>query len=183
MQKAGAEVEEVGSDALRVRCSARPKATDVTTEEYPGFATDLQAQYMALMTQAEGTCVISEYIFENRFQHAVEMNRMGARIEVSGRDALVQGPSRLHGERVQVSDIRSGAALVIAALFNPLRKRVQHAVDRRFNRARYDADQTVGAFAARLQDAVDPSAVQADLLSAVQSSLEPAHASLWLSRE
>jgi len=75
------------------------------------------------------------------------------------------------------------STLAVAALFNPVRRRVQRIVDRRFNRARYDADQTVSAFAARLQDAVDPAAVQADLLSAVQHSLEPAHASLWLSRE
>jgi len=75
------------------------------------------------------------------------------------------------------------STLAVAALFNPVRRRVQRIVDRRFNRARYDADQTVGAFAARLQDAVDPAAVQDDLLSAVQRSLEPAHASLWLSRE
>jgi hypothetical protein len=75
------------------------------------------------------------------------------------------------------------STLAVAALFNPVRRRVQRIVDRRFNRARYDADRTVSAFAARLQDAVDPAAVQADLLSAVQRSLEPAHASLWLSRE
>jgi hypothetical protein len=71
----------------------------------------------------------------------------------------------------------------VAALFNPVRRRVQRIVDRRFNRARYDADRTVSAFAARLQDAVDPAAVEADLLGAVQHSLEPAHVSLWLSRE
>jgi hypothetical protein len=77
----------------------------------------------------------------------------------------------------------AASTLVVAALFNPLRRRVQHAVDRRFNRARYDAELTVAAFAARLQDAVDPAAVQADLLGAVQRSLEPVHASVWLSRE
>jgi hypothetical protein len=77
----------------------------------------------------------------------------------------------------------AASTLVVAALFNPLRRRVQHVVDRRFNRARYDAEMTVAAFAARLQDAVDPGAVQADLLGAVQRSLEPAHASVWLSRE
>jgi hypothetical protein len=77
----------------------------------------------------------------------------------------------------------AASTLVVAALFNPLRRRVQHAVDRRFNRARYDAELTVAAFAARLQDAVDPAAVQADLLGAVQRSLEPVHASGWLSRE
>jgi hypothetical protein len=77
----------------------------------------------------------------------------------------------------------AASTLVVAALFNPLRRRVQHAVDRRFNRARYDAEMTVAAFAARLQDAVDPAAVQADLLGAVQRSLEPVHASVWLSGE
>ena len=77
----------------------------------------------------------------------------------------------------------AASTLVVAALFNPLRRRVQHAVDRRFNRARYDAELTVAAFAARLQDAVDPAAVQADLLGAVQRSLEPVHAWVWLSRE
>ena len=74
------------------------------------------------------------------------------------------------------------STLAVAALFNPVRRRVQRIVDRRFNRARYDADRTVSAFAARLQDAVDPAVVQADLLSAVQRSLEPAHASLWVSQ-
>jgi len=77
----------------------------------------------------------------------------------------------------------AASTLAVAALFNPVRRRVQRTVDRRFNRARYDADRTVSAFAARLQDAVDPGAVQADLLTAVQQSLEPAHASVWLSRE
>jgi len=77
----------------------------------------------------------------------------------------------------------AASTLVVAALFNPLRRRVQHAVDRRFNRAGYDAELTVAAFAARLQDAVDPAAVQADLLGAVQRSLEPVYASVWLSRE
>ena len=77
----------------------------------------------------------------------------------------------------------AASTLAVAALFNPVRRRVQRAVDHRFNRAGYDAEMTVRAFAARLQDAVDPTAVQADLLSAVQRSLEPSHASVWLSRE
>jgi hypothetical protein len=74
----------------------------------------------------------------------------------------------------------AGATLAVAALFNPLRQRVRHAVDRRFNRARYDADQAIAAFAARLQDAVDPDAAHADLLAAVHQALEPAHASVWI---
>jgi hypothetical protein len=73
------------------------------------------------------------------------------------------------------------ATLAVAAVFNPLRRRVQRGVDRRFNRARYDADKMVTAFAARLKDAVDPDAVQADLASAVQQALEPAHVSVWIS--
>jgi UDP-N-acetylglucosamine 1-carboxyvinyltransferase len=89
----------------------------MSTWTYPGFPTDLQAQYMALMTQAQGDCVISEYVHENRFQHVRELAKMGAVITVEGRlHALVHAPSRLHGTEVAIPDIRSGAALVIAAL-------------------------------------------------------------------
>ncbi len=91
-------------------------AVDVTTEEYPGFATDMQAQYMALMTQAEGTSVITETIFENRFLHAQEMVRMGAQIAIEGSRAVVRGPARLSGASVQASDLRASASLVLAAL-------------------------------------------------------------------
>ncbi|MGI8563855.1 MAG: UDP-N-acetylglucosamine 1-carboxyvinyltransferase [Candidatus Dormibacter sp.] len=118
------KLEEVGvqleqrNRTLRVRRDPAQalRAVDMGTWVHPGFPTDLQAQYMALMTQAQGSCVISEYIFENRFQHATELNRMGASIEIHGRDALVTGPRQLQGATVGVSDIRSGAALVIAAL-------------------------------------------------------------------
>jgi UDP-N-acetylglucosamine 1-carboxyvinyltransferase len=89
----------------------------MSTWTFPGFPTDLQAQYMALMTQAEGQSVISEYVHENRFQHVRELAKMGAGIEVEGRlHAIVHGPCRLHGTEVAIPDIRSGAALVIAAL-------------------------------------------------------------------
>jgi UDP-N-acetylglucosamine 1-carboxyvinyltransferase len=92
------------------------KAADATTEEYPGFPTDLQAQYMTLATQAEGTSVITENIFENRFMHAQEMVRMGANIKIEGRRAIVKGKSPLSGAAVLASDLRASASLVLAAL-------------------------------------------------------------------
>ena len=86
------------------------------TEEYPGFPTDMQAQYMALATQAEGTSIITENIFENRFMHALEMVRMGANIKIEGRRAVVRGPSPLSAAAVLASDLRASASLVLAAL-------------------------------------------------------------------
>lgn len=116
MQQAGAEVEEAGPEALRVRCSQRPKAIDVTTEEYPGFATDLQAQYMAWMTIARGISFITETIFENRFMHTQELARMGANIRIEGRQAIVAGEEGLTGAQVIASDLRASASLVLAAM-------------------------------------------------------------------
>ena len=91
LRQAGVEVSPAGDGALRVRAASRLRATDITTEEYPGFATDLQAQYMALITLAEGISFISETIFENRFMHTQELARMGANIRVEGRQAIVAG--------------------------------------------------------------------------------------------
>ncbi|MBV9294131.1 MAG: UDP-N-acetylglucosamine 1-carboxyvinyltransferase [Acidobacteriaceae bacterium] len=116
MRQAGAEVEEKDGEALRVRCSGRPTAIDVTTEEYPGFATDLQAQYMAWMTTAHGISFVTETIFENRFMHALELARMGANIRIEGRQAIVAGEERLTGAQVLASDLRASASLVLAAL-------------------------------------------------------------------
>jgi UDP-N-acetylglucosamine 1-carboxyvinyltransferase len=116
MQRAGAEVDETQAGALRVRCSGRPKAIDMTTEEYPGFATDLQAQYMAWMTVAHGITFVTETIFENRFMHALELARMGANIRIEGRQAIVAGEDELMGAQVQASDLRASASLVLAAL-------------------------------------------------------------------
>jgi len=116
LEQVGVHIEEVGATTVRVRGSRKLKAADVTTEEYPGFATDMQAQYMALATQAEGTSVISEKIFENRFLHASEMMRMGAHISIEGHTATVQGPAALSGTVVQASDLRASAGLVLAAL-------------------------------------------------------------------
>jgi UDP-N-acetylglucosamine 1-carboxyvinyltransferase len=116
MRQAGAEVDEIDGNAVRIRCSQRLKATDVNTEEYPGFATDLQAQYMAVMTVAQGTSVVSETIFENRFMHAQELKRMGANIRIEGRQAIVTGEEQLTGAQVIASDLRGSASLVLAAL-------------------------------------------------------------------
>ncbi len=116
LQQAGARIDEVDKATVRVRSAKKLVAADVTTEEYPGFATDMQAQYMALATQAEGTSVITETIFENRYLHASEMVRMGANISVDGRKAVVRGPGQLSGTTVQASDLRASAGLVLAGL-------------------------------------------------------------------
>ncbi|HML18230.1 MAG TPA: UDP-N-acetylglucosamine 1-carboxyvinyltransferase [Bryobacteraceae bacterium] len=116
LEQAGAEVSEIAADALRIRAQGKLKSVDVTTEEHPGFATDLQAQFMALMTQAEGIAIITETIFENRFMHALELARMGADIRLDGRQAIVAGPTQLSGAEVIASDLRASASLVLAAL-------------------------------------------------------------------
>ncbi len=116
MRLAGVDIVEEGPHALRVRSAGEMKSVDITTEEYPGFATDLQAQYMSLMTRAHGISLITEKIFENRFMHAPELMRMGANIRLEGRQAIVAGPSPLTGASVLASDLRASASLVLAAL-------------------------------------------------------------------
>jgi UDP-N-acetylglucosamine 1-carboxyvinyltransferase len=116
LEQAGAEVSRHDTTAVRVRGKNRLRSVDMTTEEYPGFATDLQAQYMALMTQAEGIAIVVETIFENRFMHALELARMGANIRIDGRQAIVAGPRELTGAGVIASDLRASASLVLAAL-------------------------------------------------------------------
>jgi UDP-N-acetylglucosamine 1-carboxyvinyltransferase len=114
LRAAGCVVIEGGN---HLEVTAGPlRAVDVTTWPYPGFATDLQPQFGALMTQATGISIISEALYENRFRHVAELAKMGARVAVEGRSATITGPTRLHGAAVSVPDIRSGAALVIAAL-------------------------------------------------------------------
>ena len=115
LRATGAAVEAEG-DALRVRGDGALLSHDVATAPYPGFPTDLQAQWMALATGLDGIATITETIFENRFQHVAELQRMGARIRLEGRWAVVEGPSRLTGARVMASDLRASAALVVAAL-------------------------------------------------------------------
>jgi UDP-N-acetylglucosamine 1-carboxyvinyltransferase len=116
LQQCGLEVTQPDETSLRVRASGRLRSVDMTTEEYPGFATDLQAQFMALMTQAEGIAIVVETIFENRFMHAQELARMGANIRLDGRQAIVAGPRELTGAGVIASDLRASASLVLAAL-------------------------------------------------------------------
>ncbi len=116
LRQAGVEVKEEEPGALRVRTNGHLRSVDMTTQEHPGFATDLQAQFMALMTQAEGISFITETIFENRFMHVQELVRMGANIRIEGRQAIVAGPTVLSGAPVIASDLRASASLVIAAL-------------------------------------------------------------------
>ncbi len=116
LERAGVEFTVEGDAVAVPKAAAAPRAVSVTTTEHPGFATDLQAQYLALMTQAEGECTVTEAIFENRFQHVLELKRLGAAIEVVNRTAHVVGPSPLQGTTVMASDLRASAALVLAGL-------------------------------------------------------------------
>jgi UDP-N-acetylglucosamine 1-carboxyvinyltransferase len=114
-RETGVRLEE-GPDNLRVRAPRVLKASNVTTLPYPGFPTDMQAQYMSLMTQASGVSTITESIFENRYMHVAELQRMGASVRVDGRTALVTGPTLLSGAQVMATDLRASACLVLAAL-------------------------------------------------------------------
>ena len=105
---------ETGPDWIRGAMSARPKAVGFRTHEYPGFATDMQAQLMALNTVADGTSVVVETIFENRYMHVQELRRMGADIDIDGHTAIVRGVPRLSGATVMATDLRASASLVIA---------------------------------------------------------------------
>lgn len=144
---------EVGKDHIRVHSGGQLTAADMSTEEYPGFPTDMQAQFMALTTQAEGTSVITENIFENRFIHVGELNRMGANITVSGRTATVRGGSKLQSAAVMCSDLRASAALVLAALVadgESILDRVYH-MDRGYERLE-EKLRNVGAQIRRMGD-------------------------------
>ena len=154
MEQAGAELDDSQAGALRVRCLRRPRAVDITTEEYPGFPTDLQAQYMAWMTVAQGISFITETIFENRFMHTQELARMGANIRIEGRQAIVAGEDRLSGAQVIASDLRASASLVLAALVakgETLLDRVYH-IDRGYEKIEQKLA-AVGAHIERVQDA------------------------------
>jgi UDP-N-acetylglucosamine 1-carboxyvinyltransferase len=153
MEQAGAEFD-VNPGAVRVRCLRRSKAVDITTEEYPGFPTDLQAQYMAWMTVAQGISFVTETIFENRFMHTQELARMGANIRIEGRQAIVAGEECLSGAQVIASDLRASASLVLAALVakgETLLDRVYH-IDRGYEKIEAKLA-AVGANIQRVQDA------------------------------
>jgi UDP-N-acetylglucosamine 1-carboxyvinyltransferase len=107
---------EAGPDNLRVRAARALRPANVTTLPHPGFPTDMQAQYMALMTQARGVSTITESIFENRYMHVAELQRMGAQVAVDGRTAIVTGPTPLSGAQVMATDLRASACLVLAGL-------------------------------------------------------------------
>ncbi len=115
LRETGAEVTD-DDGRVRLRATERPRAVDVKTFPYPGFPTDMQAQMMALMSVADGTSLITETVFENRLMHADELKRMGADIKIEGRTAVVRGVGTLSGAPVKVTDLRAGAALIIAGL-------------------------------------------------------------------
>jgi UDP-N-acetylglucosamine 1-carboxyvinyltransferase len=136
LRQAGTEVSEEGPCTLRVSARERLRSADITTEEYPGFATDLQAQFTALMATAQGIAIVTETIFENRFMHVPELARMGANIRLEGRQAIVAGVAELAGAQVIASDLRASASLVLAGLVargETLIDRVYH-LDRGYER-------------------------------------------------
>jgi UDP-N-acetylglucosamine 1-carboxyvinyltransferase len=116
LEEADVRVDQLGPESVRVRSEGHLRAADISTEEYPGFPTDMQAQYMALATQAEGVGQVKENIFENRFMHVQELVRMGANIKVDGSTATVRGATKLSSAAVMCSDLRASASLVLAAL-------------------------------------------------------------------
>ncbi|MBX9666796.1 MAG: UDP-N-acetylglucosamine 1-carboxyvinyltransferase [Candidatus Obscuribacterales bacterium] len=117
IQEMGAEVALYAPDVIKIKCDSRKfRATDLTTLPYPGFPTDLQAPFMPILAIAEGTSIIEETIYENRFMHAAELRRMGADVVIKGNAAVVKGVEKLSGAEVKGSDLRAGAALIIAGL-------------------------------------------------------------------
>jgi UDP-N-acetylglucosamine 1-carboxyvinyltransferase len=115
LQAAGAQVQ-AGDGFIRIRSEGRLKAQSFRTTEYPGFPTDMQAQFMALNVIAIGSSRVTETIFENRFMHVNEMMRLGANVQIDGKVALIEGVERLSGATVMATDLRASASLVIAGL-------------------------------------------------------------------
>ncbi|MBE1291952.1 MAG: UDP-N-acetylglucosamine 1-carboxyvinyltransferase [Rhodobacteraceae bacterium] len=153
LHEAGIDVEETEKGLKVARKNGRVKAVDVTTEPFPGFPTDLQAQFMAMMCTAEGTSVLEEKIFENRFMHAPELIRMGANIEVHGGTATVHGVEKLKGARVMATDLRASVSLILAGLAaegETIVSRVYH-LDRGYERIEEKLG-GVGAHIERVQD-------------------------------
>ena len=156
LREVGVDIEEVNQSTLHARCGPRGlQASDLMTEPYPQFPTDMQAQYMLLMTQANGRSVITETIFENRFMHASELQRMGASIQIGRENAIVDGPSKLIGARVQASDLRASACLVLAGLVaegETIIDRVYH-IDRGYEKIETKL-KAVGANIVRVRESV-----------------------------
>jgi UDP-N-acetylglucosamine 1-carboxyvinyltransferase len=152
-REAGVEVTQPNAYSLTVSGGRRPHACDVETRPYPGFPTDMQAQYMSLMALANGTATITETIFENRFMHASELLRMGANIRIKGKQAEVEGNGGLMGARVIASDLRASASLVVAGLAaegETIIDRVYH-IDRGYERIE-EKLRLVGADIERFRD-------------------------------
>ena len=131
LREAGAVVEE-DIDKVRVIGKNPLKAVSIKTLPYPGFPTDMQAQMMAMMVIAEGRSKVTETVFENRFMHVVELNRMGAQISTEGRSAVIDGPCKLTGCDVRATDLRAGAAMILAGLVAEGKTRIGdlHHIDR-----------------------------------------------------
>jgi UDP-N-acetylglucosamine 1-carboxyvinyltransferase len=154
-REVGVEIEELNPSTLHVSCTKPLTAKDVRTEPHPQFPTDMQAQYMALMTQAEGRAVIEETVFENRFMHASELQRMGARISIDGHTATVSGPTPLTGAPLIASDLRASASLVLAGLVangETMIDRVYH-IDRGYEKIEAKL-RAVGADIERIRESV-----------------------------
>jgi len=153
MEEAGVTMEEVEGGVKVSRNGARCKAVDIVTQPFPGFPTDLQAQFMALMATADGVSTMKETIFENRFMHAPELGRMGAKISVDGQTATVRGVARLKGAPVMATDLRASMSLVIAGLAaegQTMVNRVYH-LDRGFERLE-EKLQACGALIERVKE-------------------------------
>jgi UDP-N-acetylglucosamine 1-carboxyvinyltransferase len=170
LRAVGVEIHEANPNTLEVSCPNGLSANNVSTAPYPEFPTDMQAQYMVLMTQAQGRSDIVETVFENRFMHASELQRMGARIHIDGRTATVEGPTPLTGARVIASDLRASASLVLAGLIAPdetIIDRVYH-IDRGYEKIEAKL-RAVGADIERIR-----ASVTAPLISESQAVSETA---------
>lgn len=116
LREMGVQITEVGQEGLRVQATHPLKAVDIKTMPHPGFPTDMQSQMMALMLVAEGTAILTETVFENRFMHVEEFRRMGAKAKIEGRTVIMDGPSTLQGAEVTSTDLRASASLILAGL-------------------------------------------------------------------
>jgi UDP-N-acetylglucosamine 1-carboxyvinyltransferase len=148
LREAGSQVQ-AGEDWIRVRAAGRPKAVSLRTAPYPAFPTDMQAQFMALDCVAEGVGRITETIFENRFMHVLELQRLGAQIDIEGNTAIVRGVPRLSGACVMATDLRASASLVVAGLVaegETVVDRIYH-LDRGYDRM----EQRLAALGARIE--------------------------------
>jgi UDP-N-acetylglucosamine 1-carboxyvinyltransferase len=154
LQEIGAQVIPEGLNRLRVIGGERHKATDITTLPYPGFPTDMQAQFMALLTLCEGDSIITETVFENRMRHVAELSRMGADIRLKGNHAIVRGVPMLSGAPVVATDLRASAALVLAGLAAQGKTSIEglHHLDRGYEKLELKL-QKLGARLQRVQGA------------------------------